>query len=187
MDQPDLDNIATDSTLSTLSQLGKDLYDAESEVLRLDALLKRAKTHRDNIQLTEIPEFLGEVGITEFATDSVKVKVTDMLQVQPLKENRPLVLAELEKQGAGTLIKSIVTVQFNRGEEERAKKIIALLRENDLTPKQEKKVESQTLKKHVKTRLEKGQVVDMALFGVKQFKKASFVDGAPEAPVFPGE
>lgn len=187
MDQPDLSPVPTDSTLSTLSQLGEDFYDAESEVLRLEALLKRAKTRRDNIQLTEIPEFLYEVGITEFATKDLKVKVSEMLQVTPKKENRPLVLAMLEKQGAGNLIKSLVTVQFNRGQDEKAKKIIALLREHDLAPKQEKKVESQTLKKHVKDRLEAGKVVDMDLFGAKQFKKASFVDGAPEPPVFDGE
>lgn len=180
-------NAPSNDTLSTLSHLGRQLYEAEREVLRIEGELAQAKKRRDALQFTEIPEFATEVGITEFATDDLRFRVENVLTVQPRKDNRPLVLAELEKQGAGALIKSTVTVAFNRGQEEQAKKIIDLLREQGLAPKQEKKVEPSTLKKHVSDRLEKGLAVDMELFGARQFRKASFADGAPEAPVFEDE
>lgn len=173
--------------LSTLSELARRLYDAEAQVLRLQAELKRAVRVRDAIQFNEIPEYLNEVGIREFATDDVKVSVEDQLLVQPRAENRPLVLLELEKLGAGTLIKSTVTVAFDRGQEETAKTLMSDLVRNGLQPKQEKWVEPSTLKKFVRTRLENGQVVDADLFGVRQLRKANFVSGAPEVPVFDGE
>lgn len=177
----------TDESLSTLSLLAKKLYAAEETVLRLEAELKRAKEQRDRLQCTEIPEFLDAVGITEFSSGEMEVRVEDVLAVQPRKENRPLVLAELEKQGAGGLVKSTVTVAFNRGEDAKSKAIIDLLRKHGLVPKQEKKVEPSTLKKHVRTRLEKGESVDMDLFGVRRIRRATFAAGAPEEPVFDEE
>jgi hypothetical protein len=177
----------TDDSLSTLSQLGQDLFDAELEVLTLQAKLKQAVKVRDNIQNTEIPEFLMDVGITEFATDKVKVKLDDILRVSPVVANRPLVLQKLEEDGSGGLIKSQVTIAFNRGEEEKAAELIKELQSKGMTPKQERKVEPSTLKKYVKDKLAKGDAIDMELFGVKQFKQAKFVDGKPEAPVFEGE
>lgn len=173
--------------LYQLSELARRLYDAEKRVLELEAELKRARRLRDTIQLTEIPSYLEEVGVTSFSTPDVKVDLEEILVVQPLAANRPLVLQELERQGAGGLIKSTVTVAFDRGQEEKAAELIRSLQVQGMVPKQDRWVEPSTLKKHVRTRLEKGEDIDADLFGVRQLKKATFASGAPEAPVFDDE
>lgn len=173
--------------LHQLSEMAQRLYDAEKRVLELEAELKRAKRLRDAIQLEEIPAYLEEVGVTSFTTKDIKVELDEILIVQPLAANRPLVLQELEKQGAGGLVKSTVTVAFDRGQEATAQELIKQLQSRGMDPKQDRWVEPSTLKKHVRTRLEKGESVDTELFGVRQLKKATFASGAPEVPVFEGE
>lgn len=181
-------NMPTDDSLSTLTELGNDLYDAETEVLRLEAELKRAKKRRDGIAQTDIPEAMKEVGLSMLqTTDGAKIELKDVLSVTPLKKNRPLVFKALEDQGAGNLIKTTVIVPFNKGEAAAIKELFKALRVLNRQAKEERKVESQTLKKHVKDRLEEGEEVDMELFGVRQFEIAHFSDGGPKPPVFEGE
>ena len=177
----------TDSELSTLATLGNELYEAEADVLRLEAELKQAKRKRDRIQTEIIPSAMEEIGVLEFRTATSKIEIKEKLIVQPKVDNRPLVLQELEKQGAAALIKTNVTIAFNRGEDEAAKETIAMLEEQGRQVKQDRSVHHSTLKKHVKDRLAEGKPIDMELFGVRQFKQAVFGDGAPEAPVFEDE
>lgn len=182
-----MNDTPTDNELSTLARLGEELYEAESEVLRLEAELKQAKVRRDRIQRDLIPEAMSEIGVLEFRTANSKISVKEMLEVRPLVDNRPLVLKALEEQGAGALIKTTLSVPFNRGEDEAVKQACEILQQQGRQFKQERKVEPQTLKKHVRDRLKDGKPVDMELFGVSQFKKAIFEDGAPEAPIFDEE
>ncbi len=181
------DNIPTDCELSTLAKLGDDFYAAEAEVLRLGAELKRAMRLRDAIQNEEIPEAMAEIGVFEFRTARSKFMLKEILSVKPKAANRPLVLHAVEKAGDGALIKTTVTVPFNRGEGEKVKALLAVIQDHGLQSKQDRKIEPSTLKKYVKDRLEKGVAVDMELFGVRTFKQAIFGDGAPEAPVFDDE
>jgi hypothetical protein len=175
------------SELSHLAELGDQLYDAEAEVLRLEAELKRAKKHRDYIQNELVPNAMEEIGILEFRTSTSKIEIREKLVVQPKVENRPLVLQELERYGAGSLIKTRLEIPFNRGEDDAVAQICASLHEAGRQYKQERKVEPSTLKKFVKDRLEEGKAVNMDLFGVRRFKQAIFEDGAPEAPAFDDE
>ena len=90
-------DLPTDTELSTLAQLGEDLYQAESEVLRLEAELKRAKRIRDAIQNEEIPEVMQDIGVLEFRTARSKFELKEILRVQPKADNRPLVLQAVEE------------------------------------------------------------------------------------------
>jgi hypothetical protein len=179
--------LPSDQELSTLSRLSEDLYEAEAEVLRLEAELKRAKRRRDAIQCDEIPAAMEDIGVLEFRTDKCKIELKPVLRVSPRKDNRPLVFREVEEAGDEAIIKSNVMVAFGRGKEEQTKELLDYLQKNGMQAKQERKIEPQTLKKWVKDRLERGEPVDMELFGVRQFKQAVFRDGAPEAPVFEEE
>lgn len=177
----------TDKELSTLAQLGEDFYAAEAEVLRLEAELARAKRKRDTIQLEEIPEAMELIGVVSFQTPTSKFELEEKIFVQPKKDDRPLVLQAVEKQGDGALIKTTVSVPFNKGEDEKVEALLKHLKEQGLQSKQEKKIEAATLRKWVIDRLKKGKPVDLGLFGVRKFTQAIFSDGAPEEPVFEDE
>ena len=188
MTEPNLDALPSDAGVSSLTAIGRKLLAAEEKVQRLEAELKRACLERDKIQNHELPEIAEALGIEgSFGVDGCKLEIKPILSVKPLEANRPLVLQELEKQGAGALIKNEVTVSFTKGKEKEAAEFIARLQAEGLQPKTERWVESQTLKKHVDERLKAGKSVDLELFGVRQFKQAKFTDGAPKPRVFDGE
>ena len=181
------DQLPSNSEMSSLTSLGQDLVTAEENVFQAEHQLKLAKAKRDHIQNTLIPELMNELGVEELKlTGGRKVAVKPIFSVTPLAENRPLVYAELEKQGAGSLIKTTVSVPFGRGDEQKVKDLLQLLQDNGLAGQLAKKVEPQTLKKHVKERLAEGKPVP-ACFNVKKFERAEFTEGKPRRPVFDGE
>lgn len=173
--------------LAELSALGEQLYSAEAEVLRLEAELRRAKKRRDFIQCDLLPSTMEKIGLVEFRTPRSHIKVSEQLEVRPRADNRPLVLAALEKQGAGALIKTNLAVPFGKGEDEEVARVCEALALLGRDYRQDRAVHPQTLKKHIRDRLAKGDPVDVELFGVRQFQKAIFNSGAPEAPSFDEE
>lgn len=180
--------LPSDASLSTLSQLGESLYKAEQTVLDLEARLKAAKRQRDYIAQQAIPEFLAENDIESISlTGGRRIDVKPILSVTPLAANRPLVYAEVEAKGDGNLIKRTVTVPLGKGEDEKLKQLLASLQEQGLDAKVDTKIEPSTLKKWVRNRLEKGLPVDKKLFGVRDFSRAEFTEGAPKVEHFEGE
>lgn len=175
------------SEMSALAQLGQDLYDAETKVLELEAQLKRAKANRDRLVQTDIPEAMADIGMSSFSTDKFSIEIKEKIIVSPKVENRPLVLQALEADGQAALIKSIVTVAFNKGQDEIARQLATEMMKKGFDAKQDRSVHAQTLAKYVKDKLSKGAEIDQELFGVRQFKEAKFSSGAPEAPVFGDE
>jgi hypothetical protein len=178
----------TDSGLRSLAELADSLFDAEEDVLRLGAELKRAAKKRDAIAQGEIPELMRDIGVaTIVTTDGAKVELKDVLSVTPLKKNRPRVMQVLVEEDAGSLIKTTVLVPFNRDEDDAVVDVLAYLTSIGRQAREDRKVEAQTLKKWVKDRLEAGEEVDMELFGVRKFEIAQFSDGGPKAPIFDDE
>lgn len=176
-----------DNELSTLSRLGEDLYEAEAEVLRLEAELRRAQKVRDTIKREEIPDAMAAVGVTSFTTNSSSFRLKDVLSVRPAKARRPDVLRTLESMGDGDLIKNTVTVAFGRGEDGDARELVQHLEKSGRMAEQVRKVEPATLKSWVRKRLAKGDAIDHELFGVQRFQEAVFEDGAPKPPIFDDE
>ncbi len=182
------DNLPTDESISALTQLGQDMFEAEESVLLLEAQLKQAKARLMFIATRSVPDVMAELKLESLTmTGGRKIDVKDKLAVQPPAANRPMVLQTLIEQGAGALIKTQVSVAFGRGQEDAVKALLNLLQEQGLAAKSESKVESSTLKKHIKDRLEQGLPVDTDLFGVWTGKEAKFTEGKPKPPVFDGE
>jgi len=180
-------DLPPDSEMSSLAALGQDLVAAEESVFLAEHKLKLAKAARDNIANVQIPDLMKELGV-EFIgmAGGRRVDVKSILSVTPLAADRPLVFAELEKQGAGSLIKTTVSVPFGRGQDAEVQALLELLQDKGLAGKLDKKVEPQTLKKHVRDRLEEGLPIP-ACFNVKKFEQAVFTKGKPVAPVFDDE
>jgi hypothetical protein len=172
------------SELTQIAQMGKDLFDAQAEVLLKEAELKQAKRVLYQIQEVDIPEYMDEIGLTKFETADVSVEITDSLRVAPLAANRPKVMQVVTEAGDAHLIKDTISFMFTKGQNDAAEKFYDEAIAEGKAPKREQKIESSTLRAYVKGKLEAGEDIDMELFGVVMAKKAVFKTGAPVAPVF---
>lgn len=172
------------SELKQIAQMGKELYDAEAEVLRIEAELKKAKRNLYQVQEVDIPELMAEIGLTRFETDDIVVEVKESLRVSPLAANRPKVMAVVEEAGDAALIKDTISFAFTRGQHEDADAFYEEAIANGFAPKRDQKIESATLRAYISGKLKAGEEVDTELFGVTTARKAIFKSGAPVAPVF---
>jgi hypothetical protein len=71
------------------------------------------------------------------------------------------------------LIKNTVTVSFGKGEDQKAQELISDLASRHLTPEEKTEVHPQTLRAWAKERIEKGDEIDMQLFGVYTGQRAT--------------
>ena len=70
----------------------------------------------------------------------------------------------IRENGHGELIKNVVSVQFGRGEDDRAKEVIDVLKKEGLLPEQKENVHPSSLKAFVREQVESGnQVFDQAV------------------------
>lgn len=183
----DLSSAPSDEQLSTIRALGEDLFKAELKVLQAESILKEAKKLRDDIAQNLIPQALDEAGLRAIETKTFRVEVEEVVRVQPRKENRPLVLQEIKKLGAGSLIQSTVSVPFSVNQEREAKALVDYLMNRGMQVKEDRSVHPSRLKKFIVDRLKAGEEVNMSLFGVTDFRRAKFTDGGPTPGVFEGE
>ncbi len=170
--------------LTKIAQMGKDLYDAQADVLLKEAELKKAKRVLYQLQEVDIPAYMDEVGLTKFETDDLSVEIKESLRVTPLAANRPKVMQAVTEAGDANLIKDTISFLFTRGQNDEAEKFYNEAVAEGKAPKREQKIESSTLRAYVKGKLEAGADLDLDLFGVTMGKKAIFKTGAPIAPVF---
>ncbi len=172
-----------------LSRYGRLLYEAEEKVLDAELELKFAIAQRDKIATLDIPNAMEEAGVTELVfRDSdgspVRIEIDDVLSVRPVKANHDKIFAIVTKAGDGAMIKRTVAVPFNRGEKRQAEALMAQLQDMGRGFQETQKIESSTLKKWVRDRMEAGKHVDADLFGVFKVQRAKFSEGAPKSQGF---
>jgi len=167
--------------LKELSELATELYLAELELAQKQEEAKAAQKKVQDIAEYQIPDKMMEIGILEFTTTSgIKLKIKDVVRT-----SIPLALREeaykwLQDRGHGDLIKHNIVVGFGRDEEDAAKEFLTELDAKGMRTKDERKVESATLRKFVTDMLAEGSEVPKDLFGVYQFRQAK-ITGKPES------
>lgn len=186
-DYSDFTEAAPDAAaISDVGRTANELYEAELEVLRCEAALKKAQAVVRDLAEKTLPDLMEEAGLAEIKlANGGTLKVERKLTVSPLKANRPAVLQWLAETGHAAKIKHAVTVQVGK-DAEREQQLLEQLSAsgyNDIDSKAW--VEPSTLRAHVKKVLDVGGEVDMDLLGARQYSKAK-ITGAP-APVFDGE
>ena len=158
--------------LQTLSSLANDLYLAEKNVAQAEETLKAAQQKLRDISEHQIPELMDEIGVSEFTTKSgIKIAVKDNLRVSPPAARREECWDWIEENGYGEIVKRNITVALGINEEERAEELVRVLRSEGYATAEERRVESSTLKKFVKERLEAGDSIPLDLFGTVEFRQ----------------
>jgi len=163
--------------LRELTMLCQQLRDAEGELAALDEQWKVKKEAVRRLSEDDIPALMSELGVQTITLESgEKVQVRMDVEASIPKEDleaRARAFEWLEANDAGGLIKTIVAVQFGRGELEKAKEAAMIMRnETDKEVTLDRAVHAGTLKAYIKERLAEGKPIPMEMFMARQINKA---------------
>lgn len=156
--------------LHKLAELAKEMFDAETEVEKAEAELKKRKGKLRGIAEHDIPTLMQQCGVTEYATTTgLKLKIKKLVRASITKANLTKAVAWLDKHGHGGLVKRRVLLDFTRDQEAEAKKLEAALRkkgfENVVT---QHTVHAGTLAAWVRERRANGEAIPEKLLGVSE-------------------
>lgn len=167
----------SDDALARFGRLSTELEEAEQEVLRCEQALKKAQEKVADLAERQIPELAEELDLEEFKTSSgLKLKVEEVIRASIPKKVQPQAFRWLRDNGAASLIKRQVSVEFGKGQDEQAQ---ALMREllprfpevlNDKTS-----VHPSTLSSTVRQWLEEGRDIPLDLLGVHRQRRAKLL------------
>lgn len=160
-------------SLERIAALANLLIEQEDRVAVLEEDLKNAKAAAMKTKLVDMPELMLEFGLTSFTmTSGQKIDIKEDVQCAITEAMRPRALAWLREHGFGGLIKTIVSVEFDRGAVEEAEQLAIRLNEEGVPAFAEEKVHAMTLKSFVTEQLEAGHSIPFDLFGVRPFNIA---------------
>ena len=165
-----LDNAPSEDGLSRLSEMFRkrqELNDA-IELMKVD-LKEKEETLRKMDEL-QFPELFDEVGITSFSVGNRKVEVQEKLYGSLPKDEKDLekALAILKANGGEALMKVMVSIDFNKGEADKAKETADLIKNAGFNPVVKESIHAATLQKWGREMTEKGAVIDLKEVGLYQ-------------------
>jgi hypothetical protein len=163
----------TNSSLSSISELGKEALLIEADIEDLEKTLAEKKEQLRSITDERIPEALREIGMNKFEMiDGSIIEVKPFYSASIPADRRGEAYEWLRAHGYDDIIKNTVSVQFGRGEDDAAGELINVIRKQGLLPEQAEKIESQTLKAWVREMVEQGTEFPSDLFGAYIGQKA---------------
>lgn len=158
---------ASGGDLSSLQNLAEQQAAAEAEVAKAEAALNRAKEVLKDLAERQVPDAMEQVGLSEFKTATgLVIKIDEIIRASIPNPQLFAALAWLKAHNHSALIKRSVVLNFGKGEDDKADKLLRELVEQGLEPTDKAGVHPQTLGAFVREKLEKGEEVPLDLFGV---------------------
>ena len=180
--------VSTEDALAQISQLARAMVEQELVVKAAEEALRAAKANYIRIEQEDLPTVMASVGLKAFKLDNgFTVEIKDDVQASITEENKPAAHAWLEDNNFGGLIKSVVSMQFGKGDLEKAQKAITPLTEAGFEPEMTESVHWSTLCKFLREQLETPDPehpVPMELFSARPIKWAKLK--APPKPKLKG-
>jgi hypothetical protein len=165
---------ADDSTLSRVSRLVKILQGLYISKGEIETQLKQITEAIRVVENEDIPTVLAEAGVKKITTlDDIEVVVSPFYAASIPKDRTEEAFEWLRTHGHGDLVKNIVSVQFGRQEDDKARNLVEQLNNAGLPVNNTQKVEPMTLKAFVKEQMEGGSDFPEELFGVYHGSKAT--------------
>tara|TARA_R100000995_G_scaffold84267_3_gene62437 strand:- start:1936 stop:2472 length:537 start_codon:yes stop_codon:yes gene_type:complete len=143
------------------------LLETQNEVQKVEDKLKKLKeTERELSEMT-IPSAMQAAGLSMLKLENgVTVDIRPFYAAKIPASKQEEAFEWLRDNGAGDLIKNIVSLNFGKSEDQEASNLVEDLKTRGYAVDQKMKVEPMTLKAYVKERIQNGQKIDMELFGV---------------------
>ena len=165
--EEDQQEIIEKTDLDILSQQSYKLQSLENQIDKQEKLIKKLKELHDNLSSEIIPDILAEQGIT-----SIKLSDGSMIEIRKVfsctlpkdVNKREACYQWLRQNDLGDIVKNSVSVDFGKGEDNRAKDFFGSAVDQGLEPSQSSKVESSTLRALYRERVEAGLDMPSDLF-----------------------
>ena len=155
--EADQQEILDKSDINSLADFCKELKAYEDEIADLEEKIKYKKEKMDKISSEIIPNMLAEQGLSSLKlADGSAVEVKKVYNCTIRKDNIDSAYTWLRENGLGDIIKNEVSVQFGKGEDNKAQLLLDLAVSNGYEPQQKTKVEPMTLKALYRERVEAG-------------------------------
>ena len=168
--EADQQEILDKSDINSLADFCKELKAYEDEIADLEEKIKYKKEKMDKISSEIIPNMLAEQGLSSLKlADGSAVEVKKVYNCTIRKDNIDSAYTWLRENGLGDIIKNEVSVQFGKGEDNKAQLLLDLAVSNGYEPQQKTKVEPMTLKALFRERVEAG--LDMPSESLSVFVK----------------
>ena len=165
--EQDQQEILDKSDIASLSNYCRELKAYEDEIAELEEKIKIKKNKADKISSEIIPNMLAEQGLSSLKlADGSSVEVRKAYNCTILKDNMESAYKWLRENGLGDIIKNEVSVQFGRGEDNKAEQLLNLAAQEGYEPSQRSKVEPMTLKALYRERVEAGLDMPSQFFNI---------------------
>jgi len=156
-----------DATEDLVIQIYDLVSKLKASVEDVEEVLKRRKKDLFDIRQTQIPEIMKEFGLSSLKTSAgnkIEIKTGISITVR----NKDGLYSYLRNNGAGDLVKNIITVDVEN--EEERKEVIAKLDETMCSFDSSESVHSATLKKYVSDALKEGKQMPEDVLNVYQYE-----------------
>lgn len=155
--EEDQQDLIEKTDIQTLASFCRDLQSYENEIAKLEELVKDKKQKADKISSEIIPNLLAEQGLSSLKlADGSSVDIRKTYNCTIRKDNMDSAYNWLRENGLADIIKNEVSVQFGKGEDNKAQQLLDLAVSNGYEPQQKTKVEPMTLKALYRERVEAG-------------------------------
>ena len=155
--EKDQQQVIEKADIDTLASYCKELQGYEEEIAELEEQIKKKREKADKISSEIIPNLLAEQGLASLKlADGRTVDVRKTYNCTIRKDNMESAYKWLRDNGLADIIKNEVSVQFGKGEDDKAKQLLDLAVTNGYEPQQKTKVEPMTLKALYRERVEAG-------------------------------
>jgi len=161
------------SELERVQKLAKLLVEKQAVVKRLDDELKAHKKELLSLEREDLPALMEELGLKDFTLSTgEKIAVVKDVEAAITEKTRYGALRWLLANNFGGLIKTVVSIEFGRGDRNKAEAVREEIAAHYDDVELLEKVHPSTLKAFVKERMAAGEPVPADLFNVRPFSKA---------------
>jgi hypothetical protein len=155
----------------------REMRDLSTRIEDFEHEISRLKAQRAELEMKKIPDALLEAGLSEITTLE-GLRVSTQLYVGAIPaERKQEAFTWLDNNGHGSIIKRTVSVNFDKGSTEAAKKAEEAIKELGLDPRSSLDVHYQTWKAFAKEQTNKGRTLPFENWGVFYGQKAVIKGG----------
>jgi hypothetical protein len=152
--------------LEDIARLGTTLNEANADVEQAERILAQKKQRVMRLVQDTIPCAMQEIGISEVKLDTgQKLKIKEEVQAKINNADKVTAFNWLEEHEYDGIIKTTITVSFNKDEMQRAVKLYDALQKKNYNLEFGRSIHSGTLKAFVRERMASGEEFPADLFG----------------------
>lgn len=157
-------------TLAELVDAGEAQVRLEKYIKQHEEKLIQLKEEHRKLSQETLPNMMAEIGLMSFKlADGSEIGIADMYYAK-IPEDNYAAFQWLRENDMDGIIKTQVTLNFGKGEDEELQKIEKLLQEAGVMPVVKSTVHHSTLKAFVKEQLTKGAPIPLDAFGAGSFR-----------------